>query len=377
MKKQYIYILIGIVVVLAVAFLYFYYPSLLSPSKAPSFDQKYSEAQKVYYSGDTEKAISQIESILPGAPSKAAEADAKKFLALAYATGDVKKSTDLFKEVAGNQAYPVLTRALALSNMADMFMLGSSRASSTLTQNIFSGEPYKSYPIASTGEQRFLSGARKLYEQASALYVLPVDEYRIAEWYAKEATLSKLYHVKTSESADLNISQAKAHLTKGDNALAVYMQIGTQSGLGYSGWMQGLVLGMLGEFDKKDSEKVLAEKAFESAIATLKNTSGTGPYKIQQQLWANFSYASFLERAYGKARIADIKPLTAFITDPQNRFMDAAHTRPHGLIKYLTRLGAKKPTGMKQGQYDYENILALAKLDPAFASFLKELGWKL
>ena len=315
MKKQYFLIALGGIVLFIFFGYYFYKPQI-------SVDEKYSLATESFYSGNSEKAISQFENVLKSPPSKEIEASAKIFLAISYLGKDLEKSISLLKEVAENESYPSENRARALVSMANAFMLGS-RESDKLAKYIFSGEPYDAFPSTISSSNSYLLGVRRIYEHASDIYIFPIAEYRIAEWYVKQATVSKLYNIKTTRAPEVYIAQAKDHLKKGDETLITFgNRAGNELSVAYARYVKGIVLGVLSEIDKNNFDKDDANKSFETSLDFLDGENRFGIYATDHRLWANFAYAGFLNRTYGRAREGDIKKSTAFISDPRNRFFD-------------------------------------------------------
>ncbi|MDO8523018.1 MAG: hypothetical protein Q7S12_01885 [bacterium] len=394
MQKKYLYALI-VIIVIAVAGLavYFVLPNWVTT------DEEYStaalNARKLFDENNFDQTIAELERILPLAPTAEAESVAKITLAYAYRQkNNIAKSMQLFKEVVADDTYPPLYRARGASIMADIFMIGT-RGPNDLADTIFSGEPYAFFLESAEGKSkatRLLDAARKLYEYASSFYILPSSEYRVAEWYASRALISKLYGAELAKPLEDYIKNAKLHLLRGDEALARALDVdGHPNKIGYSYGVRGTVFAVLHELEPMSGYAEKADKSFEDSLSFLEipGPGGEDASNITgQRLWASFAYASFLYRLHDKSREEEIKSLTTFISDASFRSADDKSKSRFGLIRYLIRLNAVKIAsdvgdardgiaGTYPGRYDYENAKNLATLDPNFAGMLKDLGWEL
>lgn len=360
-------ILAAVLVLIAVfVAVYFYY-------KSPSaFKRVREDARKSYLAGDKKKVIEILENKIAAAPSKEAEAGAKYMLAGAYVESDIKKAIDIFKEIAADKDYPKIRRARAVTAMANLFMLNA-RTDGELLKLIFSGEPYSSFV---TPDQDLESAVRKLYEYASEIYVIPYSEFRIAEWYAKQAYAIKFYKFPSDKTWEFYSKKSKEHMEKGEKAIIGYISLpNTKLEMGYGDWVRGAGFTMLWKLENKVEYKNLAEDFFKKSMSELREAPFAPElFRTSHELWVNFYYASFLQMAYGKNKSDEIIKLTSRISESKEKFRKKGENFM-GIIGYLKKIGNQQSVKGKP-KYDYDNAVSLAKLDPNFGRFLKELGWK-
>lgn len=355
-----------------IVFVYSYYVQKQAVPGKSSFILAREKARDLYVDEKKSDVIPVLENELKNAPNKNAEASAKYVLAGAYIEVDFKKAIELFKAISSDDSYPPIWRARATTAMANYVMLND-YANDNYIKLIFSGDPYSTF--AGTNGSNTLIGARKLYERASAFYVMPFSEYRIAEWHIKQAARIKLYGEKLDNPLSYHISKAKEHISKGDAAAVAFATQGKNTEFGHGEWLKGELYAILWDIEKKDEYKKTAEESFKKAFEYLdKADKAPESYIMTHKIWTSYSYEVFLMRAFANQRIEDIKKMTKFIDDNKNLMTQNGHT--YGLAEYLTRVGNVKPKS-GQARYDYDNALSLAKIDPVFKSFLNELGWKL
>ncbi|MDP3948793.1 MAG: hypothetical protein Q8Q17_02490 [bacterium] len=379
-KNQHLVIIVAIVAVILGGSVYYFY---LQPVRF-DFQKNLADAQNLHDQGKDREAVKMLEEkIIPNAADEKSEAIAKITLAASYFNIDFQKGISLFKEIAADESYPGFQRAFAVSYMANILMLGS-RGPSLWADAIFSGEPYVSFPeIPVPGQQasqvfQVFVGGRRLYQYASSFYPLPANEYRIAEWYAKTALAAVINpKYKPARSVSEKIANAKTHLQNGDDAFVANLGILNDTDKGYAKWVKGETLALLAEVEKDQSYNQAAETAFKDSLDFLKSNAGSSSARSRNSLllWANFYYATFLERAYGDSRTSDIKALTANINETVSEQKNGKFgSNPLGFIRYLTRVGGTD-TDIAD-TYERQSALALAKRDANFASVLKEFGWK-
>lgn len=379
MKKTVFVIAIAAIIT---AGIFFYFLGKKMPT---SFEEKRKVAHSIYFEGERKEAIPVLEKLADEAPSKTEEARIKMMLAFAYleVQDGLKKSTNLLKEVGADPSYPALLRAIAIEDMGDLWMLGA-RKNDALASNIFSGEPYASFPDSSppftTKHAQLLSGANRIYEYASSFYALPISEYRIAEWNVKLAfRSSKAKSIKLPNQTSNYLKVAKDHLSKGNEAFSGASKLGySGTDSGYAYWVKGVTLGMLSEVENSEKFKNEAEEAFRDSIVILKQSDyRNAAYTKSHILWASFSYASFLERAYGEDREQEIQDLLVNVTDSSASAKTHSGKYKFGFMRYLERIGKSQSAGLGFIKYDRDSATRLAKIDPKFAELLKQLGWKI
>lgn len=366
-----------IVVLLAIVFYYFYQKKeQIQP--ATNFTEARATAKDlIYKKGDNRAAISALEMLLGTASTEDQEALLKTDLAFTYLRlRDFKKGTDLFKEIAENKEYSPARRAYAVKAMADWFMLGSRAIGDGFANTIFSGDKYSGFVVATTTSKnaKVLIGIRRLYDYSASISANAVSKYRLAEWFAKFAANSKLdKNVASKDSAANYIELIKKNISDGDELFLVGSAEGAfKTELGYAKWVKAETLGILGELtgDKKFFNE--SDRVFKDALLLLASTNEPDVFYTKSNiLWADFYYAAFLSRAYGKSRESDIKTLIGDIVSSSKDGKESGL----GLFRYLKRLGTlTRPGGMQA--YDISGALLLAKNDKDFELLLKNLGWK-
>jgi len=368
-------IFLTIALILAASGLYY----LIFYNEPNNFGEARIKAREFYLAGENQKVINVLEKEIKNATSKDAEASAKSVLAGAYMGVDYKKGVALLKEIVADESYAKIRRARAVAVMANLIILNS-RSDNAFAREIFSGDPYSLF-IDETIPQKINLGVRKLYEYSLQIYPLPYVEYRVAEWNVKQAAIAKLYNADIyppTASIDFYILRAKDHLAKGDVLMVNFPFFDHETDKGYAYWVSGVVLGLLWELEKNDAYLKSAEEVFTKSISELVYAPrATKSYRTLHEVWTRFSYASLLYRAYGDKRAEDIKKLTNFIVVEKDNFRNDKSGRHLGLSAYLERIGRIGEAIRGHSRYDYDNALALAKINPNFKEFLKDLGWEI
>lgn len=371
---------------LIIGFYYFYFYQNREQIQSAVDFQKERKAAKdlIYKKGDNKGASNALENLLGKVSAKDEEALLKTDIAFtAFRLRDFKKGAGLFKEIAENKEYSPERRAYAVKAMADWFMLGSRAINSGLADEIFAGDKYSKFLIATSTSKntKVLIGMRRLYDYSASISANAVSEYRSAEWFAKRVANAKLdKKVVLSGTNAHYIELIKKRIADGD-ALLYNAQILADEGetylnkteLGYAKWVQAETLGLLGELTGDKKYFTEADIAFKNSLSSLASSNDQNvAYTKSNVLWADFYYSVFLSRAYGKARESDVKQRVAVIVASSKSEND----KDLGLLRYLKRLGTlKRPGGMRA--YDIAGALALAKIDQDFTKLLKDLGWKI
>lgn len=367
------------VAVLTVAVFYYLYQKKEQVQPATNFTEARAAAKDlIYKKGDNRAAVDALETLLGTASSEDQEALLKTDLAFTYLRlRDFKKGAALFKEIAENKEYSPARRAYAVKAMADWFMLGSRAIGDGFADTIFSGDKYSGFMVATTTSKntKVLIGIRRLYDYSASISANAVSKYRSAEWFAKFVANSKLdKNVVPKDSAANYIELIKKNISDGDELFLVgFAEGASKTELGYAKWVQAETLGIFGELAGEKEFFVKADNAFKDSLSLLASSNEPDIfYKKSNMLWADFYYAVFLSRAYGKSRENDIKTLIGdIVTSSKDEKASGL-----GLFRYLKRLGTFKPPGGMQA-YDIAGALSLAKIDKDFASLLKNLGWKI
>lgn len=362
MRKYYIIIFIVGVLIVSAGLYYFY---LYLPSR---FTEAFESAVISLKAGDSQGAIEKLNKALPLAQTKKEEATIKNYIASAYLTIDRARAVQMLKDVAADTSYPNLERAFAVQFIADAYMFGS-RNVDFAKDNIFTGEPYSSFlpkniSLSESSKVKVYEGIRSIYEYALTFYQLPVAEYRLAERELRTVVQTKIGNpnARLAKPESEYVASAKEYLKKGNAALTDYISgVGGDNQIGYAYWVRGAVLGYLAELEKDSTYLPEAEEAFKSSLIRLRNSPSVSGQNLS--LWASFYYAAFLEKHYKISRTDDIKKLLAYITEPKFKNLY--------FINYLGALG-----GLDRVSYDRESTLDLARLDPDFKHWLKNLGWK-
>ncbi len=347
----------------------FYFWQARAP-KPPAYLENLNTARQLFKEGDTDQSLDYAnKALLEAGSNKQAEAVTKLLIALIYLRktdlAGQTKAIQLMKEIAGNAAYPNFERALALQYIADTWVWQN--RSQEFVNVIFSDEPYASFLSKST----VTSGIRKIYEYSISLYPLPVAEYSVAKWNSNvlwNAINAPKGTFKLALPEKNYIDAAEEHLKKGDDALPRFMSLKKNNGaeVSRSYLLKGIALGQLAELEKKPEYNAMAEDAFKKSQDIL-NQSSNEHFSPIIRPWLNFYYAVFLERAYGKQRIADINNLLTY--------MIAKVSETNNIIaKFIARWDDSQ---QRLGTYEGQGASALAKINPAFKELLRSLGWKI
>ena len=385
-KRILIITAIALILILGFAYYLYYFQNFQKQAPVSGFEESYAKALKMYYAGDERGAIAEIEKNLKDASNKELEAKARITLAFAYLKADVPKGVQIFKEVAADSALPKGERAGAIKDMADLYMLGPQGVlNNQFLVNIFKGNPYSSFlnPVPGAAKEtesaKYRRGINNLYKYSLTISPLAISEFRLAERDAKIAISLKdgALAQKPLRSLGQIIKEGSDHFANGNLLMPEFARANPGNGpLGYAYWLDGEVFGLMGQLQNNKGYFAEAEEAFKKSIALLKapsNFDGDSSYINFQLLWADFEYASFLAKAYGKSRAPDI---IAILSDIKNT--DPAGKSNSGLMGYLKWIGNDSVHNSGTTiSYDYKNALTLAKINPKFAELLKSLSWKL
>lgn len=254
----------------------------------------------------------------------------------------------ILKEIVANQDYSDRQKAYAVQHMGEIFRKNSSHE---ITSTIFTGEPYADFFKEGDADNAY----RRLYEYAASFYPLALSEVRAAHWYSnKILQLSERKSLSEEEKKFISDSTVRIRFS----LEAADQDIERTKNLPNAGALVPVALAikaivLADMFEAGDASFPDPESAFKSAMEMgliWKDDSAS-----------RFNYAAFLARKGDESRKKDIIDL-----------LDDFYTKPDiyaGRALMLTRerdniLGAKN------------NVILLAKIDPAFKSFLLTLGWK-
>ncbi|MBV9159719.1 MAG: hypothetical protein JO019_03950 [Candidatus Kaiserbacteria bacterium] len=359
MKKEY---LVGLVVVVLIgAGLYFYirnssarYDVNRTPySVLIGSNDAFAKGQQLLRTGQPDAAKAQFDQALASAKDKQQEGQIKFKIASAVEAGNnygnYAASIPLFKEIAANTDYTPITRAYAIQELGLIYF---NFTDPKITQAIFSDDQFAKDRVA--GDD--LLSYRHLFEEASKLYPLAASELRIADWYANQILAASDTGTKVPAD-DPYKTVIRTKLASAENDIA--------------------------RISKDDNEKtllpvILQRKAIILAKLSIAGDDSFGnPWPIFDQAlqlyqvrgvpqldgYVRYSYASLLAKKYGDARSADIqKILSPFYTG--NTYTSAP------VVSYFKNQRVSSPDNNRQ------YILALAKIDPKFKSWLESLGWQ-
>ncbi len=193
---------------------------------------------------------------------------------------------------------------------------------------------------------------RQIYDDANALYPLPIPEAMSAEWYATDL----LSPGASSSTVAADFAQINANFTALDNAIQ------TESSDPSLNIFSAIALEDKAEVLRELSTVGLETKSdVVAAYQTALTAYSTVPNETTQDGFARYPYAIFLSSAYGASQSSQVDGILAPI------YEDSAYaTSQLGL--FLTGL-ANSSSSLRA------NAVLVASIDPKFKSYLMSLGW--
>lgn len=357
MKKNRLLLIIGTLLLLVVGIVYWN-----SSRTLKQFSKKVLEVEKLHHQGEIGKSIPLLEKLIAEAPTKRDEAQLKLVLASDYSKINYRKGIALWKEVFEDGSYSSRQRGLALQYVADTYMLGS--RSISVADAVFFGSPYSGF-LDHTKSSPILEGIRVLYEQsfhlAGNIPALPINHYRVAEWYVNEILNNPDIYPDPAKSEFYQMAQD--HYTIGNTTLEGFLIAQPdESQVLYVKWLQAMILGHLAVFAQDINLRDEADVKFTQLFT---DGAHIDSHTRRQNQWAHFYHALFLHQHYGKSRAADITKDLDYLLLPE------LSNTPFN--EFLTKLS------FSSNEYKWlkKNTTALAEYHLAFTQFLKTLGWNL
>ncbi len=305
------------------------------------------------------KGIPELEKILNNPTTIKIEAEARVLLGLAYVYGsdkDVVAGIKILKDVAVNNNYPKVQRAIAVQHITEII---DSYPESFAKQYVFVGQPFESF----YKNENFGVALRNLDEWADELYPIAVPNYRIAHWYAERLIRNKInpYLSKSKEKQYFDI--LKQRLERADALFkTVPMDEWNQDRLLLCYLLKARILEKLYFVNGGDKMKNDARNYFQLALDV--NNKYFSPKGIG--LTTPFHYAAFLSET-SSGNQADIDKIKSFL-EP---IYSASRDKNSGFFSFLER----EKMDTHNTHYHKREILLVTKFNSAFRDLLKQLGW--
>ncbi len=306
-------------------------------------------AQSLLKAGDYADAIASYNVALASATSTVSKGQILYKIAAATAlNGDPAGAIKLYKKIAADGSNINILRAYAVSAMSELYYAA---LIPSLTTEIFKGDPYASFYIATSTALSY----RRLNEYAISFYPLALPELRVAAWYA--AHLARLGNISTSSpevAADLAVINQGLQKANADIRRIRY-DPNANGDIPNALMREAVILGQLSSVHLESADT--AEAAYRNALA-MYNSFGFAP---GTDGYARYYYALFLTQTYGQSRANDVqtilKPLyttAGYQKYPVQSFFKEARLH-NGMIK--------------------KGLADMARLDPGFRTLLVSLGW--
>lgn len=348
-KKIILIITISCLLLLAAVFLYYY------EMRVRSFKKDYVQVKEVYFSGDYSASIPVLQALLQQAPDKEKEAYAKMFLGASYIKrnqepDDLKKGTQLFKEVINDLKVPPRARALAYNDIAD-YTLGNGVSFFKL---YFPEAPFNSFvpSLEKDSNNAVSSSIRDVYfkilELSMQVYPTSYAEYAIAgNYYAPLLVNNVSIGTTTEETAQI----LQTYVQKGDERNDAYLYVHSLLLRGYL--YRALAITASGRvLETPIAEREAAWKfIFDKASTFTDVANNQSVYQVLMK--ARFYYANFLMRDIGASRDADIREIL-------KPFGEASSTS----------------ATLSRDAYVRAQTMKLAKLSPEFSAYLTRVGFE-
>lgn len=258
------FILLSAILVLAVGGFFVWRWAYSPPTN--EFNENLAQARSSFYDREDNAAVSRLEDIVKNAPSNKEKAQAEVSLADAYfwLNDDLDKSVNLYKEIAGNEAYPAEPRATALRAMLNIFD-GSPASVDTFAKRIFTGSSaWESLQGADGREsvRNMCAWSNELYETARAHICM-------ADWYAGEVLGGKLglKNIDSSQSKEYE-ETALQHLDRADIMIGKEALYPSLNKISINYMKEAVVYGMLYAATGDSAYKKKAENSFQLADDT-------------------------------------------------------------------------------------------------------------
>lgn len=310
----------------------------------------FSAADARYRSGDYEDALAIYAEALESVTDPVQEGQVRYKIAIAKEVqGDYRAAIQDMKFIAADPDYSRFVKAYAVQRLGIMYnTYGYTHPE--IVEETFKDEPYASLR---EGDDLALS-YRRIFEYASSFFPLGVAESRIADWYANE--MLRVRESASQEEISALVAQVRSHLQKAENDIERIRNDPNASGdVPAILVRKGEILYKLSQVGEATLDE--AEGSFRRGLQ-LAVLSGPEPGRDG---YPRFHFASFLERAYGTERAADIRtilgPLYTESSNADTPVMD------------FLRSQRNANTWMNV------SLRGMAEIDPEFRRLLISLGW--
>lgn len=343
-----------IVIIVAAGIFYFSRDTKRTGSRTGSFEvlikdnEEFIRAEAFLKNDQWDLAEEHYRKALPLARNSDEEGQIFYKIAVMKTRRDPIGSISILKEIVANQDYSDRQKAYAVQHMGEIFRKNSSHE---ITRAIFIGEPYATFFKEGDADNAY----RQLYEYAASFYPLALSEIRAAHWYSnKILQLSEKKSLSEEEKKFISDSTDRIRFS----LEAADQDIERTKNLPNAGALVPVALAikaivLADMFEAGDRSFPDPESAFKSAMEMgliWKDDSAS-----------RFNYAAFLARKGDESRRKDIIDL-----------LDDFYTKPDIYVGRALMLTKERDNilGVK------DDVVLLAKIDPAFKSFLLTLGWE-
>jgi hypothetical protein len=321
-------------------------------------NESFSEGSRLMQSGKYGDSIEKFEQALSKTSDPAEEALVKMHLAVAKEKNnlfaDYVQAVPILKDIISNQKYPAISRAYAIQELGLMSVVF---ADPRLDDEIFADAPFKELRVDGDAEL----SQRKLFEYAAEIYPLGASEAQVARWYSSALMKSYLEKAADKKLPQDTVDKYKEEIrTRLHAADADFDRIKDGSEQSYAAQILSLMAFSVGRMQVMgDTSFGDMTPLYVQALQSYKVTNSQ-PY---MDGFTRFNFAQLsnrLKQGKDSAGIASIlEPFYAtnvYANSPIERFFKNSHANT--------------------ASPDYANIAGLGKVDPKFAAYLKNLGWK-
>ncbi len=318
------------------------------------------QGQNLLLAASSSEAIAPLQYAIDHAPDIASKDLAQLNLASAYLhTSTVAQGVQMLKSISLDATYPAYLRATATEVLVS-YMLSSYNREAT-AQLVFSGPTWGDFMGTSATSSIYIASGKALIWGVNT-YPLFSSEYLIAKLYSDAIAYS-------SSGVDISnyTQQAQFWLAKGDATYVsqVHPDGSSQAlqpyfvGQGLSYKAQTLAdLYESGATPGPAIDKVNAAFASSTQVFEANANSLT----ISQDIFTRLSWAAFLARVDASSYHQQIISILGPVDTSTN-------------IVFISMLQAAPKNPQLQTGPDYNNLVALSKIDPALHNLLVSFGW--
>lgn len=293
------------------------------------------------------EAVPALEQALSAAKGAEEKTLISFYLSAAYrSSGNYAAAINTLQGVLSTRDIAPAVQALAVEEMATIY---STHTSSSTRTALFDNSLYRSFIATSTNQT-----VRRIYQYATSLYPLPYSNYAIARSYAN-SVIAIVNDDQGGQEALISelMLRLKAAITAGDAATTDTIDTFTYPSYRANALLErAIVLGKLEQL--KDTSLGDASEAYRKALDLYARVG-------ESDAVARLKFAHYLATRYGSSKAAEISSVLAPLYEvPQEQ---------QRLRLFFARFG-----DATEGQTKSDLVL-LAKLDPAFKTYLLSLGW--